>query len=78
MFIKLHFINPLGHAHERVIKISRIQEVRPAKYFLNGNSEGAEVLITGDSHHKDEFQEVVESIDEIFGIIQPSDELVRS
>ena len=67
MFIKLTFINPIGSHQQRAIKISRIQEVKPSQF------NGSEVLITG----YPEAQRVAESFDEIFGIIQPSDELVE-
>jgi hypothetical protein len=67
MFIKLTFINPIGAHQQRAIKISRIQEVKPSQF------EGSEILISG----YPEAQLVCESFDEIFGIIQPSDELVE-
>ena len=83
MFIKLHFIDELGSVHPRAIKTSRIQEVRSGAYgeadrlnleFQNGRCQHrAEVLISGNP----EFQRVKESFDEIFGIIEPSDEPVE-
>ena len=61
MFIKLHFINALGHAHIRIIKISRIQEVRPSYY----HDDQCEVQLSGDKI----FHRVTESIEEVFGTI---------
>ncbi len=61
MFIKLNFANGLGNFSERIVKISRIKEVRPDKFH------GARVLMDKDRR----FQEVKESADEIFGIIKP-------
>jgi hypothetical protein len=61
MFIKLDFKNNLNNGHEeRIIKISRIQEIRnlPHNY-------GSEVLISGEQG----FLEVAQTVDEIFGAV---------
>jgi hypothetical protein len=76
MFIKLHFRCSVAEPQLRIIKVSRIQEVRPPTY----DRWGAQVQLSGDK----KFHDVVENIDEIFGIIapsaktnQPSDESVQ-
>lgn len=61
MFIKLDFKNNLNNeTEERIIKISRIQEIKN-----NEHSYGSEVLITGESG----FLEVSQTVDEIFGAV---------
>ena len=64
MFIKLNFLNGLGHFNERIVKISRIKEVRPNH---NGYKTKAKVLMDRDTR----FMDVQETVDEIFGIIKP-------
>lgn len=77
MFIKLDFKNNLNNeTEERIIKISRIQEIRklhpndswtPVE-ILEGkhkHNHGSEVLITGESG----FLEVAQTVDEIFGAV---------
>ena len=63
MFIKLHFIPSVGNDAPtmRIIKVSRIQEVRHSNY-----KDGASVQLAGDK----EFRRVVESVDYIFGIVK--------
>ena len=74
MFIKLNFISYLpGPDTVRIIRISRIQEVRPSHY----HDDQSEVQLSGDK----KFHRVRESIEEVFGTIapkKPSDELVES
>ena len=67
MFIRLTFCNTLGD-QVKAIRIDRIQEVvRHDEPHYSPCS----VKIDG------EIKDVRESFDEIFGIIQPSDELVK-
>tara|TARA_Y100000310_G_scaffold33544_1_gene31699 strand:- start:4 stop:198 length:195 start_codon:yes stop_codon:yes gene_type:complete len=62
MFIKLNFRNGLTKdLDQRVIKISRIKELRPSW------NDGTKILLDNDK----KFKEVDESIDDIFGIIKP-------
>ncbi len=69
MFIRLNFLNTLNSkTTERIIKISRIKEVRDKSFYSSkGLVERAEVLLDKDKR----FKTVTESVDEIFGIIQP-------
>ena len=61
MFIKLNFKNGLNKdLDERIIKISRIKELRPSW------NNGTKILLDNDKR----FKEVEESIDDIFGIIK--------
>ena len=64
MFIKLHFRCSVGEPQLRIVKVSRIQEVRPPTY----DRWGAQVQLSGDK----KFHDVAENIDDIFGIIAPS------
>ena len=57
MFIKLHFRCSVGEPQLRIVKVSRIQEVRPPTY----DRWGAQVQLSGDK----KFHDVVENIDEI-------------
>jgi len=63
MFIKLNFRSTVGKDKPsvRVIKISRIQEVRPDNF-----KNGSEVKLSGEK----KFHRVVESMEDIFGIIK--------
>ncbi len=62
MYIKLNFRNRLTKdLDQRIIKISRIKELRPSW------NDGTKILLDNDK----KFQEVDESIDDIFGIIKP-------
>jgi hypothetical protein len=63
MFIKLNFRSSIGKdkPHLRIIKISRIQEVRPDDF-----KNGSEIQLSGEKR----FHRVVESVEEIFGIIE--------
>jgi len=64
MFIKLNFISYLpGPDTVRIIRISRIQEVRPSHY----HDDQSEVQLSGDK----QFHRVRESVDEVFGTIAP-------
>ena len=63
MFIKLNFKCLIGKdkPHIRIIKISRIQEIRPDNF-----KNGSEIQLSGEK----KFHKVVESVEEIFGIIK--------
>jgi len=67
MFIKLHFLNGFqknNGGDVRIIKISRIREIRPDK---RSKQERAEFLLDDKKWHL-----VTESVDQIFGTIQPA------
>ena len=63
MFIKLNFRSTVGKdkPNLRIIKISRIQEIRPDNF-----KNGSEIQLSGEK----KFHRVVESVDEIFGVIK--------
>lgn len=64
MFIKLTFNNFLNDTDVRVIKTSRIKEVRPQKSSTQNRSE---ILLDDKKWHT-----VNESIEDIFTVIQPN------
>ena len=66
MFIKLTFNNFLNNTDVRVIKISRIKEVRPQK---SSNQNRSEILLDDNKWYV-----VNESINEIFTVIQPKNQ----
>ena len=66
MFIKLTFNNFLNNTDVRVIKTSRIKEVRPQK---SSNQNRSEILLDDNKWYA-----VNESINEIFTVIQPKNQ----